>query len=84
MRVSELPGSVLAVTHRGELAYERAYGVADVETGEILTPRHRFRVASHSKTFTSAGVMKLRDQRRLRLDDPSARICLICTRASPA
>jgi CubicO group peptidase (beta-lactamase class C family) len=70
MRVSELPGSVLAVAHRGKLAYERAYGVADVETGEALTPRHRFRVASHSKTFTSVGVMKLRDQRRLRLDDP--------------
>ena len=70
MRLSELPGSVFAVAHRGELAHERAYGVADIGTGEPLTPRHRFRVASHSKTFTSAGVMKLRDQRRLRLDDP--------------
>ena len=70
MRVSELPGLVLAVAHHGKLAYERAYGVADIGTGEILTPRHRFRVASHSKTFTSVGVMKLRDQRRLRLDDP--------------
>jgi CubicO group peptidase (beta-lactamase class C family) len=70
MRASELPGCVLAVAHRGELAFERAHGVADVETGEALTPRHRFRVASHSKTFTSVGVMKLRDQRRLRLDDP--------------
>jgi CubicO group peptidase (beta-lactamase class C family) len=53
MRASELPGCVLAVAHRGELAFERAYGVADVETGEALTPRHRFRVASHSKSFTS-------------------------------
>jgi CubicO group peptidase (beta-lactamase class C family) len=70
MRVSELPGSVLAVAHRGQLTHEQAYGVADIGTGETLTPRHRFRVASHSKTFTSAGVMKLRDQRRLRLDDP--------------
>ena len=70
MRLSELPGSVFAVAHRGELAHERAYGVADIGTGEPLTPRHRFRVASHSKTFTSAGVMKLREQRRLRLDDP--------------
>jgi CubicO group peptidase (beta-lactamase class C family) len=70
MRVSELPGGVLAVAYHGKLAYERAYGVADIGTGEALTPRHRFRVASHSKTFTSVGVMKLRDQRRLRLDDP--------------
>jgi CubicO group peptidase (beta-lactamase class C family) len=70
MRVSDLPGAVLAVAHRDKLTYERAYGVADIGTGETLTPRHRFRVASHSKTFTSVGVMKLRDQRRLRLDDP--------------
>ena len=70
MRVSDLLGSVLAVAHRSKVTFERAYGVADVETGEPLTPRHRFRVASHSKTFTSAGIMKLRDQRRLRLDDP--------------
>ena len=27
-----------------------------------LTPRHRFRVASHSKSFTAAGIMKLREQ----------------------
>lgn len=70
MRVSELPGCVLAIAQAGTLLHERAYGVADVETGEALTPRHRFRVASHSKTFTSVGVMKLREQRRLRLDDP--------------
>src|ERR1700690_4261770 len=63
------PAAVFAVAHRGELAHERAYGVADIGTGEPLTPRHRFRVASHSKTFTSAGVMKLREQRRLKLDD---------------
>jgi CubicO group peptidase (beta-lactamase class C family) len=70
MRLSELPGCVLAVARHGQVLHESAYGVADVETGETLTPRHRFRVASHSKTFTSVGVMKLREQRRLRLDDP--------------
>ena len=37
--------------------------------GEPLTPRHRFRVASHSKSFTAAGIMKLRERRKLKLDD---------------
>ncbi|MEP7101565.1 MAG: serine hydrolase domain-containing protein, partial [Burkholderiales bacterium] len=32
-------------------------------------PRHRFRVASHSKSFTAAGVLKLREQDRVKLDD---------------
>ncbi|MGC8030317.1 serine hydrolase, partial [Salmonella enterica] len=38
-------------------------------TGEALTTRHRFRVASHSKTFTATGILKLREEGRLRLDD---------------
>ena len=48
---------------------ERAFGTANLGTGEALTPRHRFRVASHSKSFTAAGIMKLREQRKLKLDD---------------
>lgn len=44
-------------------------GVADKAKGEKLTPRHRFRIASHSKSFTAAGILKLREQKKLRLDD---------------
>jgi CubicO group peptidase (beta-lactamase class C family) len=36
---------------------------------QALTPTHRFRVASHSKTFTTAGILRLVDAGRLRLDD---------------
>src|SRR5205085_7308697 len=45
----------------------------DLVKGVALTPRHRFRVASHSKSFTASGLMKLREQGRLRLDDPVGR-----------
>ncbi len=70
MRVTELPGSVIAVVKEGELLLERAFGAADLKSGEALTPRHRFRVASHSKSFTAAGILKLREAGTLRLDDP--------------
>lgn len=70
MRDSELPGCALAVTYQGKLVLEQAFGVADQGTGAKLTPRHRFRVASHSKSFTAAAIMKLREQGRLKLDDP--------------
>jgi CubicO group peptidase (beta-lactamase class C family) len=70
MRISEQPGCIIAVAHRDRVILERAFGFADLESGEKLTPRHRFRIASHSKSFTSAGILKLREQRRLRLDDP--------------
>ena len=70
MRVSEQPGCAIAVAHHGKVVFERAFGHADLEQGAALTPRHRFRVASHSKSFTAAGVLKLREQKRLTLDDP--------------
>ena len=55
---------------RNQIALKRAFGSADLAAGEPLTPRHRFRIASHSKSFTAAGVMKLREAGKLRLDDP--------------
>ena len=69
MRATEQPGVSLAVAHRGEVVLACAFGSADLSAGEALTPRHRFRVASHSKSFTAAAVMKLREQGRLKLDD---------------
>jgi CubicO group peptidase (beta-lactamase class C family) len=70
MRLSQLPGCTVAIAHRDKVVAEFAFGHANLASGEKLTPRHRFRVASHSKSFTSAGLMKLREQRKLRLDDP--------------
>src|SRR5271170_5079965 len=63
------PGVSLAVARNGEVVLEHASGSADLATGEPLTPRHRFRVASHSKTFTAAGVMLLHEREKIRLDD---------------
>lgn len=63
------PGISLAVTVDGEIVLESAIGVADLATGEALTPRHRMRIASHSKTFTAAGILSLVEDGALRLDD---------------
>ena len=69
-RASQQPGCIVAIAHRGKVVAEYAFGHANLVTGEKLTPRHRFRIASHSKSFTAAGIMKLRERRKLRLDDP--------------
>jgi D-alanyl-D-alanine carboxypeptidase len=73
MTLTETPGCVLAIAHKGVVVAEHAFGAADLGTREPMTPRHRFRVASHSKTFTAAGIMRLREQGKLRLDDPVSR-----------
>lgn len=69
MRLSGQPGCAIAVAHRGEIVLDTAFGHANALTGEKLTPKHRFRVASHSKSFTAAAVMRLRELALLSLDD---------------
>ncbi len=69
MRASETPGCSFAVAHQGRVVLERAFGHADLGAGTKLTPRHRFRVASHSKSFTAAAILKLRERGLLKLDD---------------
>jgi CubicO group peptidase (beta-lactamase class C family) len=73
MRISELPGCAIAVVHRGRIVLEAAFGHADLVRGIALTPRHRHRVASHSKSFTAVGIMKLRERGKLTLDDRAGR-----------
>jgi CubicO group peptidase (beta-lactamase class C family) len=69
MQSSQQPGCIIAIAQRDRLVLERAFGHANLSTGENLTERHRFRVASHSKSFTAAGILKLREQGKLKLDD---------------
>jgi D-alanyl-D-alanine carboxypeptidase len=70
MRVADQPGCTIAIAKGGDVVRTASFGVADLGTGEQLTGRHRFRVASHSKTFTATGILKLKEQGRLHLDDP--------------
>ncbi|HKM74659.1 MAG TPA: serine hydrolase domain-containing protein [Stellaceae bacterium] len=69
MHETEQPGCVIAIVDKGGVVLERAFGYADIVERVPLTPRHRFRVASHSKSFTAAGIMKLREADKLGLDD---------------
>jgi CubicO group peptidase (beta-lactamase class C family) len=70
VRMLQQPGCLLAIVHDGKVVLEHATGLANMRTGQKLTPRHRFRIASHSKSFTAAGILKLREQGKLGLDDP--------------
>jgi len=68
-RTSRLPGLQFAVAHRGQKVADAALGVRSRSSGEALTTDTRLRVASHSKTFTAVGIMRLVETGRLRLDD---------------
>lgn len=51
------------------LNYKKAAGVKDITTGEELKPEHCFHMASVSKLFTSAGILKLCEEGKLKLTD---------------
>ena len=68
MEIYEVPGLSVAIAIKGKPAYVEAFGVADRETGEPLTPQHRFRIASVSKPITSTGIFAMIEAGKLRLD----------------
>jgi len=53
----------------GEIVFEHASGLADVEKNTPCTPATNFRMASVSKQFTATAVMLLADRGKLSLDD---------------
>src|SRR3954451_24756601 len=68
-RTARIPGLVAAGGLDGGLLLERAYRGAGLEGGAPMSADLPFPVASHSKTFTTALVLRLVEQGRLRLDD---------------
>jgi D-alanyl-D-alanine carboxypeptidase len=68
MSTYNIPGASLAVTKNGKLVYIKGFGKANTTTGEAVTPAHRFRLASVSKTFTGVAILKLVQEGRLNLD----------------
>jgi D-alanyl-D-alanine carboxypeptidase len=65
-----LPGIVAGVVSGDDLVWAKGFGYADVEAGRPMETDTRFRMASHSKLFTATAVMQLREEGRVRLDDP--------------
>ncbi len=68
-----IPGVVYGVVVGGELIHSR--GIGTLRVGEDAPPDADsvFRIASMTKSFTAATILRLRDEGRLSLDDPIAR-----------
>jgi serine-type D-Ala-D-Ala carboxypeptidase/endopeptidase len=65
------PGLVYGIVKDGRLAYLNTRGVQDLERRRPVTADSLFRIASMSKAFTALAILKLRDEGRLRLDEPA-------------
>lgn len=68
-----IAGLSIAVVERGTPILARGYGFADLEAGLPATLDTSYPIASVSKHFTAALVLRLVDEGRLGLDDPMSR-----------
>ncbi|MEU3572730.1 serine hydrolase domain-containing protein [Kitasatospora sp. NPDC036755] len=64
-----IPGVIVGYT-TPDGSYQRAFGVADKDTGTAMSPDLYMRIGSVTKTFTATGILRLVDQGKLSLDDP--------------
>lgn len=67
------PGSALLVLDHGKVVRTEATGTADLRTGERITAKTNFRLASVSKQFTATAILLLRKDGKISLDDAVAR-----------
>ncbi len=65
-----LPGIAVGVIEDGQVVYTRTAGETVAGSGEKITPRTLFKIASNSKAMTTALLGRLVDQGKLRWDDP--------------
>lgn len=66
----QIPGISAAVIHDQEVIWKAGFGNADREHKIAATPETVYSICSISKLFTAMAIMQLRDEGRLRLDDP--------------
>ncbi|GAB3953485.1 hypothetical protein GCM10028805_37290 [Spirosoma harenae] len=66
---TQSPGAVVGIVHRGQLLYQKSFGMANLSRQQALSVNHQFWVASMAKQFTAACVALLAEQGKLRLDD---------------
>jgi CubicO group peptidase (beta-lactamase class C family) len=68
----DIPGVSMAVVHGGDVIWSKGFGLANRETALPAAPDTLYSICSISKLFTSLGVLQLRDEGKLALDQPIA------------
>ena len=66
------PGAVVLIARGDRVLLRSARGRAQIELDVPMQPEHVFRIASLTKIFTAATILRLAEQGRLSVDDPLA------------
>lgn len=70
LKDTKTPGAVITVVSGDQVVYQKAFGVANVETNAPLQPDMLFRLGSTTKMFTAAALLTLAEQNKIKLNEP--------------
>jgi CubicO group peptidase (beta-lactamase class C family) len=70
VQTGTVPGVVAIVASKDKVLYHNAFGMQDVGKAKPMQKDSIFRIASMTKPVTSAAIMLLVEEGKLRLDDP--------------
>jgi CubicO group peptidase (beta-lactamase class C family) len=68
---NHFPGLVYGIVVDGKLVHAGSVGYTDLKERTEASSKSAFRIASMSKSFTAMAILKLRDEGKLKLDDPA-------------
>ena len=67
---NKMAGSVILVERKGKIAYYKAFGFRDKESGSKMDVGSMFRIASQTKAIVSTAIMILQEEGKLLIQDP--------------
>ena len=62
------PGAVVAVMKKGDMVFNKAYGLSNVEQDKVLKNNAAFNLANLSKMFTAMAIFQLNEKNKLSLE----------------
>jgi CubicO group peptidase (beta-lactamase class C family) len=63
------PGGAVLIAKNDKVFYQKGFGIADINTKELITTKTLFNLGSISKTFVAYGILKLAEEGKLSLND---------------
>ena len=82
LRATGVPSASVAVVRDGKIAYQHAFGYANLENKTPAQPSMRYSIGSNSKQFTATAILLLQEAGKLSLDDKVGKYLPDLTRAN--
>src|ERR1700754_3376278 len=70
LKTTNTPGAVIAIVSGNGVVYQKAFGVANVETNAPMQTEMLFRLGSTTKMFTAAALLTLAERDKIKLNEP--------------